>query len=136
GVFKEIWDQVRAKVRADGDHAIDTMLFSSTHDESAPDTIGITGPNLLTSGVDPFYVQFMVDRTARSIEEASEHLTPASLRYGMIHPDNLVPCWSSYPFVADENIGAMQARSRRDDHVIFTVTNYGIHAEELGFSSQ
>ena len=29
----------------------------------------------------------------------------------------------------------MQARSVRDGHVIVTLANYGIHAEELGFSS-
>src|SRR5436309_9314968 len=40
GVFKEIWDLVRQKVRADG-VALDEMFMSSTHDESAPDTIGI-----------------------------------------------------------------------------------------------
>ncbi len=135
GVFKEIWDQVQAKVRADGDHVVGTMLFSSTHDESAPDTIGITGPDQFTSGIDPFYVQFLVKQAARSIERASAHLTSATIRYGMVHPDDLIPCQSSYPFVSDENVGAMQARSQADGHVIFTVTNYGIHAEELGFSS-
>ena len=135
GVFSEIWDQVRTKVHADGVRGLDNMLFSSTHDESAPDTIGITGPNELTSGVDPFYVQFLVARAAQSIEQAAAHLQPARLRYGMIHPDNLVTCWSSYPFVADENIGALQARSVHDGRVIFTLANFGIHAEELGFSS-
>ena len=135
GVFKEIWDQVRAKVRADGYRSVDTMLFTSTHDESAPDTIGITGPNQFTSGVDAFYVQFLVAGAARSIERAATRLTPAVIRYGSVHPNNLVPCWSSYPFVADEDIGAMQARSVRDGHVIVTMANYGIHAEELGFSS-
>ncbi len=126
---------MRAKVRADGYRSVDTMLFTSTHDESAPDTIGITGPNQFTSGVDPFYVQFLVAGAARSIERAATRLTPAVIRYGSVHPNNLVTCWSSYPFVADEDIGAMQARSVRDGHVIVTMANYGIHAEELGFSS-
>jgi len=135
GVFEEIWDQVRAKVRADGVTSVDDMLFSSTHDESAPDTIGISGPDQLTSGVDPFYVQFLVARAAQSIEEAAAHLQRATLRYGMVHPDNLTTCWSSYPYVADEEIGALQARAVSDGHVIFTLANYGIHAEELGFSS-
>ena len=60
------------------------MLFSSTHDESAPDTIGITGPDQFTSGVDPFYVQFLVAGAARSIEQAASRLAPARLRYGMV----------------------------------------------------
>jgi hypothetical protein len=133
GVFREIWELVRQKVRADGGFGLDEMFMSSTHDESAPDTIGITGPSETVSGVDPFYVEFMVAQVARGIEDAASHLTPAIIRFGQIHPDDLVPCWSSYPFVADESIGVMQARDRTG-HVIATLVNYGIHAEELGFS--
>jgi len=133
GVFREIWDLVRQKVRADGGFGLDAMFMSSTHDESAPDTIGITGPDQTTSGVDPFYVEFMVAQIALGIEQAAQHLVPATIRFGQIHPDDLVPCWSSYPFVADESIGAMQARDK-SGHVIATLVNYGIHAEELGFS--
>ncbi|MGZ4678228.1 MAG: hypothetical protein ACXVLO_19180 [Acidimicrobiia bacterium] len=132
GVFKEYWDRVRAKVRADGVH-LDQMFFSSTHDESAPDTIGITGPNELTSGVDPFYVEFLIARTAQSIEQAAGRTRRASIRYGSVRPLDLTTCWSSYPFAADESIGAMQAVGT-NGHVIATLVNYGIHAEELGFS--
>ncbi len=67
GVFREIWELVRQKVRADGGFGLDEMFMSSTHDESAPDTIGITGPGQTTSGVDPFYVEFLVARTAQGI---------------------------------------------------------------------
>src|SRR5215471_3237659 len=41
GVFREIWELVRQKVRADGGFGLDEMFMSSTHDEAAPDTIGI-----------------------------------------------------------------------------------------------
>ncbi len=133
GVFKEIWDEVRAKVAADGVH-LDAVFPSSTHDESAPDTIGITGPAQTTSGVDPFYVEFLVARVAGAIEHAASHLHPVRVRYGRVQPGNLVPCWSSYPFVADQSIGAMQVVSARGHDVLATLVNYGIHAEELGFS--
>jgi hypothetical protein len=133
GVFKEIWDLVRQKVRADGGFGLDEMFMSSTHNESAPDTIGIGGPSQTVSGVDPFYVEFMIAQVASSIEDAAQNLRPARLRFGQVHPDDLIPCWSSYPFVADESIGAMQARGL-DGQVIATLLNYGIHAEELGFS--
>jgi hypothetical protein len=133
GVFREIWDLVRQKVQTDGGFGLDEMFMSSTHDESAPDTIGITGPSQTVSGVDPFYVEFLVAQTAHGIEDAAQHLTPATIRFGQIHPDDLVPCWSSYPFVADESVGAMQARDK-NGHVIVTLLNYGSHAEELGFS--
>src|SRR5436309_5858500 len=106
------------------------MFFSATHDESAPDTIGISGPSEAVSGTDPFYVEFMVVRIAQSIEAAARSARPATIRYGEIHPDNLIPCFSSYPFTADEQIGAMQVRDRRG-RTIVTLANYGIHAEEL-----
>ncbi len=133
GVFKEIWDRVRAKVRSDGVTTLDEMFFSSTHDESAPDTIGITGPSETSSGVDPFYVEFLVDRTAHAIEQAASKLQRANIRYGSVRPNDLTTCWSSYPFVADESIGVMQA-VRPNGSAIATLVNYGIHAEELGFS--
>jgi hypothetical protein len=133
GVFKEIWDEVRRKVQADGVAHLDEILFSSTHDESAPDTIGISGPNEFTSGADPFYVQFLIERTAKSIEDAWRAQRSATIRFGQIHPDDLVPCWSSYPFAADEQIGVMQALDTSGRAVV-TLVNYGIHAEELGFS--
>ncbi len=133
GVFKEIWDEVRARVRADGYTHIDEMLFSSTHDESAPDTIGISGPDELTSGTNPFYVEFLIERSARSIEEAYASQRLASIRFGQVRPDDMLPCWSSYPFAADEQIGVMQARDFSNRPIV-TVVNYGIHAEELGFS--
>ncbi len=132
GVFKEYWDRVRAKVRADGVR-LDEMFFSSTHDESAPDTIGISGPNQFVSGVDPFYVEYLIARTAESIEHAALRPQRANLRFGSARPLDLTTCWSSYPFAADESVGVMQA-VRPDGRVVATMVNYGIHAEELGFS--
>jgi hypothetical protein len=134
GVFREIWDLVRQKVRTDGGFGLDEMFMSSTHDESAPDTIGIGGPTQIVSGVDPFYVEFLIARTAETIEQAAQNAGPAFVRFGQVHPDDLVPCWSSYPFVADETVGAMQARDPAG-HVIATLVDYGIHSEELGFSN-
>lgn len=133
GVFKEIWDRVRAKVATDGVRGLD-MTFTSTHDESAPDTIGISGPNETTSGSDPFYVEYLIARTALSIEQAATRLRPATLRFGQIRPDDMTTCWSSYPFYADEQVGVMQARDLRGRPIV-TLVNYGIHAEELGFST-
>ena len=132
GVFKEYWDRVRAKVRADGTR-LDEMFFSSTHDESAPDTIGITGPSETASGTDPFYVEYLIAQSAASIERAAAHTYHAHLRYGSVRPTDMTTCWSSYPFAADESVGVMQA-VRPSGKVTATLVNYGIHAEELGFS--
>src|SRR5207249_1384704 len=112
----------------------DAVFPSSTHDESAPDTIGITGPAITTSGVDPFYVEFFVSRVASAIERAATHLEPVRVRYGSAHADNLVPCWSSFPFAADENVGAMQLVLPHGGRPVATLVDYGIHAEDIGFA--
>ena len=39
-----------------------SRFISATHDESAPDTLGISGVNQTTSGVDAYYVDFLVAR--------------------------------------------------------------------------
>lgn len=132
GVFTEIWGEVRQKVAADGYH-FNAIFPASTHDESAPDTIGITGPSITTSGVDPFYVEFFVRRVASAIEQADKQLTPSYIRFGAIRAANLVPCWSSYPFTADEDVNVMQAVAVRGGRKVATLVNFGIHAEELGF---
>ena len=44
---------------ADGYH-LDGIFISATHDESAPDTLGISGVDQTTSGVDAYYVDFLV----------------------------------------------------------------------------
>ena len=77
---------MRERVRADGITDLDEMFFSSTHDESAPDTIGISGPDEYTSGANPFYVQFLIERAAQSIEQAYGAQRPARIRFGQVRP--------------------------------------------------
>ncbi|HMC68300.1 MAG TPA: hypothetical protein VKJ07_04020, partial [Mycobacteriales bacterium] len=67
---------------------------------------------------------------------AASSLTPARVRYGAVRPDNLIPCWSSYPFVADESVRAMQVVPLHGHFAapVATLVDYGIHAEEIGFA--
>ena len=65
------------------------MFFSSTHDESAPDTLGITGPAEVMSRVVPCYVEFLIDHTASAIKRAAAKLRRANLRYGSVRPNDM-----------------------------------------------
>ena len=69
GPVQRLSARIRAKVAADGYH-LGGMFISATHDESAPDTLGISGVEQTTSGVDAYYVDFLVDRSAKAIEKA------------------------------------------------------------------
>ncbi len=133
GVFNVYQARIRAKVAADGYH-LDNVFISATHDESAPDTLGISGIDQLTSGVDAYYVDFLVARSARAIEDTYDRLRPARLKYAeATEPAKLRQCWSSYPFVDDQLMPALQAVSTNGT-VIATLGDVSQHAETLGFN--
>ena len=109
GLFNVYQERIRAEVRADGYH-LDGIFISATHDESAPDTLGISGVSQTTSGVDAYYVDFLVKQSAKAIEQAYDARRPARIKYAeAIEPANLRQCFSSYPFVDDQLMPSLQA---------------------------
>jgi hypothetical protein len=89
GMFDSTMDQIRSDVHALGDHDLSPgdIFISSTHDESAPDPIGLWGPDLsgepspadqangalpvgISSGVDDYYMKWMASQVAKAIVEA------------------------------------------------------------------
>ncbi|MGI8507184.1 MAG: hypothetical protein ACR2MK_10385 [Solirubrobacteraceae bacterium] len=114
------------------------IVISSTHDESAPDPLGIWGPTQTTTGVNHLYVNWEVARVAGAIERAAAHTQPARLKLGdALDPSNFLPCFSSYPYLADRHIHVLEAvATGSPDRTIATMMNYGIHDETLGFSGE
>jgi hypothetical protein len=114
------------------------IVISSTHNESAPDPIGIWGATQFTTGVNHLYVNWEVARVTRAIEHAADVMRPARLRIGeALDPNNFLPCFSSYPYLADRHIHVLQAvRSAAPHKTIATLMEYGIHDETLGFSGE
>jgi hypothetical protein len=147
GMFNATMDRIRALV-AQQDPTLTSVLISSTHDESAPDPIGLWGPDAgelpehpetpaaVSSGVDEYYFDFLVERVAHAVVEADHALRPASLATAIgSMPTNTQSCWSSYPFIDDQSMPVMQARDR-SGNVIFTLADVGTHAETLAFSGE
>ncbi len=147
GMFDVTMDQIREQV-AKIDPGLTEVFISSTHDESAPDPIGLWGPNTsevpgveevetptgTSSGVDEYYMKFLVERVAHAVLEADLARKPASLDVATgSMPANVQSCWSSYPYIDDQDLPVMQARGR-SGNVIFTLADVGTHAETLSFS--
>lgn len=133
GLFNVYQARIRAKVLGDG-YPLDGIFISATHDESAPDTLGISGMDQTTSGVDAYYVDFLVTQSAKAIERAYDALRPAHVKYAeAIEPAELRQCFSSYPFVDDQLMPALQAVGT-DGTVIATLGDVSQHAETLGFN--
>ncbi len=133
GLFGVYQARIRAKVAADG-YRLDGIFISATHDESAPDTLGISGVSQTTSGVNAYYVGYLVDQSAKAIERAYRSRQAARIKYAeAIEPRDLRQCFSSYPFVDDQLMPSLQAVDRYG-RVIATMGNVSQHAETLGFN--
>src|SRR5947207_5944741 len=62
GLFNTYADRIRQKVAADG-YRIDNIQISSTHDESAPDTIGLGGQDNVISGTNEYFADYLVQHS-------------------------------------------------------------------------
>jgi hypothetical protein len=134
GLFGVYQQRIRAKVRADG-YRLSNVFISATHDESAPDSLGLGGLTPTTSGVNNYWVSYMVAQSARAIERAYRAMRPATIRYTeVLEPSNVRQCWSSYPFVDDQHIPVLQAVGAHG-RTIVTLASVSQHAETLGFNS-
>jgi hypothetical protein len=132
GLFNVYADRIRAKVLADG-YDLDNIQISSTHDESAPDTIGLGGNDEVISGTNEYFANYLVQKSALAIERAYDNMVPAYIRYAQAQePANLRQCWSSYPFIDNQLMPVMQGVSS-GGKVIFTLASVSQHAESLGF---
>lgn len=140
GLFNVYQAEIRSRVSADltaQNIAVPNGIFiSSTHDESAPDSIGLYGPTPVTSSVNQYWTEdWLVPNAALAIEKAVKAMRPANLRFAEpIQPDNLRQCFSSYPYVDDQLIPSFQAVDG-SGAVIATLADVSQHSETLGFDS-
>jgi len=133
GLFNVYQQQIRDKVAADG-YNLNGVFISATHDESAPDTLGLGGVTPATSGVNDYFLPSFVAKSAQAIEQAYNALRPATIRYTeVLEPANMRQCWSSYPFIDDQHMPVLQAVGT-DGRPIVTLADVSQHAETLGFN--
>jgi hypothetical protein len=135
GLFNVYADRIRALVAAAGIH-LNGIYISATHDESAPDSLGLGGVSETSSGVDNFWVDYLVKQSALAIEQAYRAMRPAQIRYTeVLEPSNVRQCWSSYPFVDDQHVPVLQALTLgKHPNVIATLASVSQHDETLGFN--
>jgi hypothetical protein len=134
GLFNIYADRIRQQVAADG-YRINDIQISATHDESAPDSLGLGGVTPATSGVNQYFVDYLVQQSAKAIETAYRAQRQATIRYAeAIEPSNLRQCWSSYPYIDDQLMPVLQAVGT-DGRVIATLASISQHTESLGFNT-
>lgn len=79
GLFINHLDQVRAEPSLRG-LDVDRIVLASTHVHEGVDTVGLWGPALAVSGLNPAYMARIRERGAAAIRRAVESLRPARMR--------------------------------------------------------
>ncbi|NLH48330.1 MAG: hypothetical protein GX444_06975 [Myxococcales bacterium] len=70
--------EIQERVTAEG-LAKENILIASTHTHEGPDTLGVFGPNVFTSGVSPEYMAFVQDAIVALIDDTWEKLEPVTM---------------------------------------------------------
>src|SRR5262245_25381416 len=158
GYFVNEIETIRAMIApASG---IDYAIVTSTHQHEGPDTLGLWGPDELTTGIDTGYLDFVNGAAADCIDEAAAHLRQARVRFATtttagvslgIDPEDdglgvadgkvlagdeqLAPATGGR--IVDTTLALMQFQTRGAPFsTIATLANFGSHPESLGSSNQ
>ncbi len=155
GYFKNEVDTIRGLVSPSS--KLDFVLVSSTHEHEGPDTLGLWGPDELTSGIDYGYLDFVNGAVADCIDHAASHMEKARVFYAtansgglslgtdpeddgfgvsdgkVLAGDDLIAPLTQGRIV-DPNIAVMQLTKREGSKldVLATLVNFGSHPESMG----
>lgn len=127
GFFQDDVVEVRRRLENKGLHFI---TVCSTHNHSTPDLMGLWGPSIFRSGVDPAYREKVISACVEALSVASSKLEPARMSSHQIamSPEGLVAD-TRKPEVYDQDIRVMHFTREGDGSTIGSVVNWGNHPE-------
>ncbi len=108
----------------------ENIIIACTHTHSAPDTIGLWGPDRTHSGVDERYLEQVKQRTAQCMEQAAAALRPARLYWAVARQPKETSKNFRDEAALDPTIAILQAVGE-DGKAIATLVNWACHPEVL-----
>jgi hypothetical protein len=106
------------------------LILASTHTHHGPDTIGLWGPDLTTSGVNPTYLADLKHRIVETALAALEQSQPVHLRCAPVRVPGVAKNARDLQIVDDELTCAQFCRSE-DGEVVATLLDFPCHPEVL-----
>lgn len=109
-----------------------SLFVHATHTHSGPDTLGLWGPGIGRSGVNPRYMARINARIGETLGLLESQLKPvtASGGHGTLDPRGL--CRDSRdPVIIDPNLGVLRLRGA-DGKSVATIVNWSCHPEVIG----
>jgi hypothetical protein len=154
GYFNNEAQTIRSMV--DPAAGIDYLVVHSTHQHEGPDTLGIWGPDAVTTGTDPGYLDFVNASVADCVEEAVANLVPGRVKFAttdatglslgidaeddgfgvadgkvLVGDDLLAPATQGR--IVDSRLSIMQVTRLAPPYaVLATLVNFASHPESLG----
>lgn len=102
------------------------LVLSSTHSHAGPDVVGLWGPDRMHSGVDPKYIEMLVERCALQVIKAKANLQPVTARYSVSTFGNDWVHNISQPAELDRSLTVLHFVDS-DGRTVATLTNFACH---------
>lgn len=102
GLFHDAVQRVRAALPG-----FTYVLVSSTHNHEGPDTMGLWGPNVFTSGVDKDYRQHLEAQLVKAVQAADAAAGPVTARVGVAQAPELLHD-NREPYIKHDDLVAVQ----------------------------
>jgi hypothetical protein len=112
------------------DIAATQLLIACTHTHHGPDTLGLWGPDEMTSGVDPIYLDFLRKRVVAVAKSTMNDLQTVVVRSG----STIVPGIAKNardPDILDEELNCLQFTSTETQAILASWFIYPCHPETL-----
>ena len=128
GIFHD--DVVRLRKSLPAELRLDHVTLCSTHNHSTPDLMGLWGPDILHSGIDPEYRNRVLRDAAAAIADAVKSLQEVRMAAHEIRtaPEGLVTD-TRKPEVYDADLRVLHFTSVADGKTVGTVVGWGNHPE-------
>ena len=124
GLFNDVAQRVRSELRD-----FTYILVASTHNHEGPDTMGLWGPNLLTSGVDPEYLKKVEQGIVQAIRAADKARQPADAAIGSAFAPQLLHD-NREPYVKHDELVALRFDGA-DKKSVGILVQWNCHPETL-----
>ncbi len=106
------------------------LVIASSHTHHGPDTIGLWGPDLTTSGVDPIFMDRLKETILATARQAMGNLEPAEIRAASVSIPGLAKN-ARDPHIVDDELSLVQFRRLAANSRPVTLASFACHPETL-----
>jgi hypothetical protein len=107
-------------------------IVHSTHTHEAPDLLGLWGPTVLKSGIDPEYMRYVKTQAAASVRHAVDAMRPAKLKFVQnLEDGGATVIDTRKPIVFDSGLRLIHATDRESGATLGTLVSWANHPETL-----